>query len=187
MPRPGRPTIFRSCCAARRWSPITQAWIRNLEAVGITANIRVVDSAQYQLLMNRFDFQAAPGGLYLLPAAGTGAAQSFRLRDGRYGGIGQLPRGLRSRGGRPRRPDRRGADAGGKGGPDPGPGPGTDERLVRGAGVGTTRVAWIAFWDKFSWPEEAAPLRDYAFPNSIRFQPTWWVDPDKAAALAAAR
>ena len=46
--------------------------------------------------------------------------------------------------------------------------------------------AWIAYWDRFGRPASDPPF-DFGFPNTIHFQPTWWIDPARDAALAAAR
>ena len=46
--------------------------------------------------------------------------------------------------------------------------------------------AWIAYWDRFGRPQIDPPF-DFGFPNTLHFQPTWWIDPARDAALAAAR
>jgi len=182
----GTPYDFQILLRSPALEPHTQAWIRNLEAVGITANIRVVDSAQYQLLMNRFDFQAAPVAYTFFPPPGPELRNRFACEtvdmEGSANYLGVCDPVVDDLVGRivaaPTLEEKEVLTRV------------LDRVLMSGWYVVPAwynEVAWIAFWDKFSWPEEAAPLRDYAFPNSIRFQPTWWVDPDKAAALAAAR
>ncbi|NNG04645.1 MAG: hypothetical protein HKM95_11160 [Inquilinus sp.] len=46
--------------------------------------------------------------------------------------------------------------------------------------------AWIAWWDRFGFPENH-PTYDFGMPNTIGFQPTWWIDPVKDAQLAEVR
>ena len=47
-------------------------------------------------------------------------------------------------------------------------------------------TAWIAYWDRFGRPPIDPPF-DFGFPNTIHFQPTWWIDAERDAALAASR
>lgn len=46
--------------------------------------------------------------------------------------------------------------------------------------------AWVAYWDRFGFPANH-PTYDFGMPNTIAFQPTWWIDPEKDAVLAEAR
>ena len=47
-------------------------------------------------------------------------------------------------------------------------------------------TAWIAYWNRFGRPDIAPPY-DFGYPNTIHFQPTWWIDPDLDAAISAVR
>jgi microcin C transport system substrate-binding protein len=182
----GEPYRFEILLRSPALEPHTQAWVRNLEQVGIEAQIRVVDSAQYQLLMNEFRYQATPVSFTFFPPPGPELRNRFSCAtvdaqgSANYLGVCDpvvdeladriiaaetldekevLTRVL-------------------------------DRVLMAGWYVVPAwynEVAWVAFWDMFDWPEEAGPLNDFGLPNSIRFQPTWWYDADKAAALAEAR
>ncbi|MCB9958951.1 MAG: ABC transporter substrate-binding protein [Rhodospirillaceae bacterium] len=47
-------------------------------------------------------------------------------------------------------------------------------------------TAWIAYWNRFGRPDIDPPY-DFAYPNTIHFQPTWWIDPVLDAEVSAAR
>ena len=44
------------------------------------------------------------------------------------------------------------------------------------------REAWIAFWDRFGFPENHPPY-NFSFGNQIGFQPSWWIDAQRDARL----
>ena len=44
------------------------------------------------------------------------------------------------------------------------------------------REAWIAFWDRFGFPQEHPPY-NFGYANAIAFQPSWWIDPERDARL----
>lgn len=49
-------TILLISSGAAAWERITLPFVRNLARLGIKANVRTVDTAQYQAMMNAFDF-----------------------------------------------------------------------------------------------------------------------------------
>jgi len=46
----------------------------------------------------------------------------------------------------------------------------------------TSSTRWIAYWDRFGFPDRQPPY-EFAGANTIEFQPTWWFDADRAAAI----
>ncbi len=166
-------------------NPHTQAWLRNLERIGVTAEIRVVDSAQYQARFQERDFDVIifvpsiqlPPGPELRGFFGSGWADvpgSFNhlgIQDPVVDGLIEavLAAGTEA--------DLRAATAA------------LDRVLMWSHYVVPhwfSREVWLAWWDRFGFPEPH-PRYNLGFPASIGFQPTWWIDPDRDAQLTELR
>lgn len=150
---------------------------KNLERLGVTANVRLVDSAQYESRLNNFDFDMMIGGagqslspgneqrdLWSSEAARTpGSANLGGVSDPVIDELVQLVITA---------PDRKALIARTRA---------LDRVLLWGFYMipqYTVRTFRIAFWDKFERP---AVRPKYG----VGFLDTWWVDPAKAASLDA--
>jgi len=146
---------------------VMQPYITALQRAGIDANIRVVDSAQYQARTDEFDFDAVTVFFNFFPPPGTeqrsyfGSAAADVKGTGNYAGIKDPV-----------------VDA-------------LIEEVVAAKDLETLQATsraldrvllwnhtmipqwyndetWIAYWAKFGWPERK-PKYDSGFPS------TWWV------------
>ncbi|MEQ8968425.1 MAG: extracellular solute-binding protein [Azospirillaceae bacterium] len=182
----GDPVEFTILMRSAQLEPHTQAWARNLEQVGIDARLRLVDSAQYQALLDDFDYDVTMVAFTFFPPPGPELRNRFACATAGQPGSANLlgvcdpvvddlaDRIVESEALETKQVLTRALD----------------RVLLSGWYVVPAwynEVAWIAHWDKFAWPDHDLPLRDFGLPNSVGFQPSWWVDPDKAAALEAAR
>ena len=165
--------------------PHTLAWVSDLEQAGINATVRSVDAAQYQQRYRERDFEAVVLTYTFYPPPGpplrdrfgssasevTGSANIAGVQDPVVDALledviaASTPE------------DKQAATRA------------LDRVLLWGHYVVPhwyKDVAWIAYWDRFGFPE-TDPQYNYAASAGIGFQPTWWVDPERDAALTAAR
>ena len=155
---------------------IVQPFARNLERLGITVNIRLVDTAQYQNRTDDFDFDMLWGGFgqSLSPgneqrdfwgAAAADLPGSRNLIGIRDPVIDELIETLIAA------PDRAALIAASRA---------LDRVLLWGHYVVPLwhlRSYRVAYWDMFGRPETTA-LYDHGFPGN------WWVDPARQQAIA---
>ncbi|SEL15810.1 microcin C transport system substrate-binding protein [Roseovarius nanhaiticus] len=155
---------------------VVENFINNLEAMGIDAKMEKIDSSQYTLRNRDRDYDMIFDSYMAFLEPGTGLMQRFGSEGAEYSLFN--PAGLAS--------------------------PMVD--AIINAALDTNDLAtqeaalmaldralryerfmipvwyndshWVAYWDKFAHPE---PMPPYAL-GVLDF---WWVDPDKAAALAA--
>ena len=181
----GEPMSFEVLLRSASLEPHTQPLIRNLERVGIEASIRIVDSAQYQKRYQDRDFDMISFAFTFFPPPGSEMRSRFGSAAADVDGSANLI-GIRD----PvvdeliemvvNAPDLETKQAAARA---------LDRVMMRGHYViphWNNDRAWVAYWDRFGFPENHPPY-DFSMPNSIAFQPTWWIDPEKDALLAEAR
>lgn len=174
----GRPFSFEILLVNPAFERVVLPFVRNLERLGIEARVRTVDTTQYQNRINDFDFDMivdvfgqslSPGNeqrdFWSCEAARTpGSRNTAGVCDPV---VDALVEKVISATDRQELIDRSRA---------------LDRVLQWGFYVipnWHTRVYRVAYWNKFSRPA-VTPKYDLGFGF-------WWVDPDKAAALAAKR
>ena len=181
----GRAMTFEILLPSPSLEPHTAPFIRALDQVGIEASIRWVDSAEFLRRYQNREFEAISFAYTFYPPPGTDLASYFGSAEADDPGSANIM-GIQN--------------------------PAVDamiEAVVAAQDLETLQAAtraldrvllwghyvvphwynpeaWIAYWDRFGRPE-TEPVYDFAFPNAIGFQPTWWIDPERDAALAAAR
>ena len=181
----GRIMAFEILLRSPSLEPHTQPFVRALEQVGIEASIRWVDSAEFLRRYQNREFEAISFAYTFYPPPGTDLASYFGSAEADDPGSANIM-GIQD--------------------------PVVDamiETVVAAEDLETLQAAtraldrvllwghyvvphwhnpeaWIAYWDRFGRPETEPPYT-FAFPNGIGFQPTWWIDPERDAALAAAR
>jgi len=154
---------------------LTEPFAQNLRRAGIDASYRVVDTAQYEVRLDDFDFDLVPLALNFFPPPGPELRSYFGSAAAGVRGSANLS-GL----------ENPVADA-------------LIERIIESKDLenlkATARAldrvllwefaaipqyhndeSWLAYWDMFGFPERK-PRYAVGFPGS------WWIDPDKAAAL----
>ncbi len=67
----GEPLEFEILLSSPAWERITQPYIENLARMGVTASMNVVDSSQYQTLMEDFDFDMTVVNRGMSPSPGN--------------------------------------------------------------------------------------------------------------------
>lgn len=181
----GEPMSFEILLGSPALEPHTQPFVQNLSRLGIQASLRWVDSAQFLRRYQDRDFEVISFAYTFFPPPGEELVSRFGSEAADIPGSANLM-GISN--------------------------PVVDGLIdsILGAGdletiqAGTraldrvllwqhhvvphwyNEVSWIAYWDMFSHPAERPPY-DYGFPNTIGFQPTWWVDADRAQALEGVR
>ena len=157
----------RSCSTTPTWERIALPFAKNLERLGITARVRVVDAAQYEKRMDDFDFDMVVGRVAAVASPGNEQREFWSSQTAGERGSRNLA-GIKD----PavdrlidlviQAPDR----------PEPGR---PDPRARSRAAVGALRHPhWhirafrVVYWDKFARP---AVSPKYA----LGFD-TWWVD-----------
>lgn len=177
----GRPVSMEFLTFSPTFERVYAPLVRNLGRLGIAATIRIVDSAQYANRMQEFDFDVTTAAFGTAPTPGVGernfwGSEAARSTGGlNYAGIADpvvdaLIEKI--------------ADAPDRGSLE------TAARALDRVLLWNRHVVpqWfnanhnIAYWDKFARPG-IAPRYDGGF----GFLDTWWIDPDKAAALEARR
>ncbi|MEQ9815737.1 MAG: extracellular solute-binding protein [Azospirillaceae bacterium] len=164
--------------------PHTAPFIEEMRAIGIDAGIRIVDSAQYQRRYEDRAFEIISFAYSFYPPPGSFERNRFHSEAADENGSANII-GV--------------AD------------PVVDDLLTRivAANDITEKQAltraldrvlmagwyvvphwhsdevWIAHWDRFGFPERQ-PRLDIGRVNSIGYQETWWIDPDRDRALEQA-
>ncbi len=149
-------------------------YVESLKKSGIDASIRLVDTSQWRVRIHDSDFDLWVGALNFFPPPGTElksffGSESADIRGGNSGGIQNpvvdalIERAIAAK----------------------------DLETLQTATKALDRVmlwnhyaiptyyndeAWIAYWDRFGHPDRR-PRYSVGFPGS------WWIDPDKDAAL----
>lgn len=175
----GEPLTIEFLIFSPTFERVISPYIRNLEALGIDANIRRVDPSQYQERMKSFDFDITTQRFVLSQTPGpelrnyfgsqsADAKGSFNLAGVSSPVIDALIEKVLAADSRDAmRTAARALD-----------------RVLRAGHYWVPQwyktTHHVAFWDKFSWPE-TKPRYDRGVIQ------TWWYDEDKAARLKAAR
>lgn len=160
---------------------VTQPFVQNLARAGIQANMRLVDSAQWQRRYEDRDFEVISFAYTFYPPPGTELRNYFGSAAADVPGSANVV-GIQE--------------------------PVIDaliEEVIAANDLETKQAAtraldrallwrhyvvphwmkngsWIAYWDRFGFPETHPPY-DFGMPNGVAFQPTWWIDPMRDAAL----
>ena len=177
----GRPVSMEFLTFSPTFERVYAPLVRNLGRLGIAATIRIVDSAQYANRMQEFDFDVTTAAFGTAPTPGVGERNFWGSEAARS------PGGLNYAGIADPVVDaliEKIADAPDRGSLE------TAARALDRVLLWNRHVVpqWfnanhnIAYWDKFARPG-IAPRYDGGF----GFLDTWWIDPDKAAALEARR
>lgn len=177
----GRPVSMEFLTFSPTFERVYAPLVRNLGRLGIAATIRIVDSAQYANRMQEFDFDVTTAAFGTAPTPGVGERNFWGSE------AAQSPGGLNYAGIADPVVDaliEEIADAPDRGSLE------TAARALDRVLLWNRHVVpqWfnanhnIAYWDKFARPG-IAPRYDGGF----GFLDTWWIDPDKAAALEARR
>lgn len=164
--------------------PHTAPWVEQLGRAGIDASIRIVDPSQFQLRYQDRDFDIISFAHSFNPPPGPQLRNRFHSDAAAQNGTANiagvadavvddlLDRIVDASDEEVRRPLVRALD-----------------RLLMAYWYVVPHwysdATWVAYWDRFGSPP-IEPRFDFGFPNSIAFQPTWWIDPDRDAALQAA-
>lgn len=161
---------------------VTQPFLNNLRRIGVEATMRVVDSAQWQRRYQDRDFEVIVFAYTFYPPPGVELRSYFGSAAADIPGSANVA-GIQD--------------------------PVVDaliEEVIAATDLETKQAAtraldrvllwshyvvpnwtkngsWIAYWNRFGFPDTHPPY-DFGMPNGIAFQPTWWIDPDRNAALA---
>jgi microcin C transport system substrate-binding protein len=163
--------------------PHTAPWIEQLARIGIDASIRLVDPAQFQLRYQERDFDVVSFAHTFNPPPGPQLRNRYHSSAAAINGTANiagvadpviddlLDRIVAAETEEERQPLTQALD-----------------RLLMAGWYAVphwySREAWVAYWDRFGFPDEQ-PRFNFGLPNSIAFQPTWWIDPERDAALQA--
>ncbi len=181
----GEAVSFEIMLRSPSLEPHTQPLVRNLERVGIEASIRIVDSAQFQRRYQDRDFDMISFAYTFFPPPGTemhsrfgsaaadidGSANLIGIRDPVVDALIEMA---------VEAPDLETKQATARA---------LDRVMMRGYYTiphWHNDTAWIAYWNRFGFPE-THPIYDFGLSNTIAFQPTWWIDPEKDLMLTEAR
>lgn len=180
----GEPMAFEILLSSPLLEPHTAPFVEELSRIGVEATIRWVDSAQFQLRYQDRDFEVISFAYTFFPPPGGELRSRFHSSEADVMGSANII-GIN----------------------DPLVDALTD-RIVAAETLEEKQAAtraldrvllfgwyviphwdapdvWLAYWNRFGFPERQ-PLHEFGYPNSIGFQPTWWIDPGLDAALAAA-
>lgn len=174
----GEPFAFEILLVSPLFERVALPWAKNLERLGVTANVRTVDSAQYRRRLDDFDFDVVVGNFPQSTSPGNEQrsfwGSSFADRPGSDNLIGlrdpavdQLVEQVVAAPDRGSLVDRTRA---------------LDRVLQWGQWVVPqwhSPVDRVAYWDLFGQPSRV-PAQGFQLD-------TWWVDPAKAEALAKRR
>ncbi len=175
----GQPFAFEILMYDPGFVRVTEPFVVALKRVGIDAQIRVVDTAQYKVRTDEYDFDMVNLGLNFFAPPGPELRSFFSSRMVDVNGQGNIA-GIKD--------------------------PVVDDlmdRIVAGTDLSAIEAAtraldrtllwgyyvvplWyndkdrLAYWDKFGYPQTMGKY-------SNGFPTTWWIDPAKASALQARR
>jgi len=175
----GEPFTLEIMLATPTMEKLTEPFAQNLRRAGIDARYRVVDTAQYEVRLDDFDFDMVPLALNFFPPPGPELRSYFGSAAAGVRGSANLA-GI----------ENPVADA-------------LIERIINARDLdqlkATTRAldrvllwefaavpqfhndeAWLAYWNIFSYPERK-PRYSTGFPSS------WWIDADGYDRLRASR
>lgn len=171
----GQPFTFEILLAGPTLQPVMESFVQDLKRAGIEATIRVVDTAQYQVRTDEYDFDMVALALTFYPPPGPELRSYYSSRvadvknQGNFAYIRDpvvdtlLDRIVT----------------------------GTDLKVIEATTRAMDRVllwGWyvvplyyndterLAYWNQFGYPETRGRY-SYGFPT------TWWIDPQKAAVL----
>jgi len=176
-PVSGAPMEIEFLLVQQSFERVIAPMVQNLAKLGVTANIRVVDSSQYQRRADDFDFDIIIGSYAQSNSPGNeqrhywgsefadvpGSRNQIGVRDTAVDAL--IDAIIQA-------PDRKALVAATRA---------LDRVLLWGHYVVPhwhIRAFRVAYWNKFARP--ATPPK-----NALGFLDTWWVDPAKAQALAA--
>jgi len=174
------PVEFELLMADPTYEIVAQHWAANLKLIGVSVHLRTVDFPQYTTRTGKFDFDTIVGVIPLVPSPGT---EMNSLWGSKYADIQNSFNwsGIKSRAVDALINDMIAAR--------------TRPELETAAHALDRVLLWsfysiphygqggkfnVAYWDRFGRPAKSAW---FGFP----FQTTWWIDPQKNAALRAAR
>lgn len=175
----GEPMSFEILLSDPTWERIALPFAKSLERIGVTAQVRTVDSAQYQNRIDNFDFDM------VVTVWGESLSPGNEQRDF-WGSVAAVTPGSRNLAGIKdpvidaliesviSAPDRRSLITRVRA---------LDRVLLWGAYVipqWHIDIFRVVYWDKFGRP---AVSPKYA----LGFVSTWWIDPQREAALARRR
>ncbi|MGP1395141.1 MAG: extracellular solute-binding protein [Inquilinaceae bacterium] len=177
----GRPLTFEIIYRSSLFERVTLPYVENLKRIGVEVSLRQLDTAQFQLRYDTRDFDMTVFAYTFYPPPGEllrsyfGSAAADIEGSGNIMGIkdpavdGLIETILAARDLETKQAGTRALD-----------------RVLLHSYYAVPQwyrdTAWIAYWDRFGFPENHPPY-DFAFGNAIAFQPTWWIDPAKDAAL----
>lgn len=173
----GRQMQIEFLLASPTLEGMTNAFAQNLDRIGVAARIRIVDTSQYQRLLDEFDYDITTVRLNFFPPPGPELRSYYGSAAADVTGSANMV-GIKN--------------------------PVVDaliEKIISAETLDDLKAAsraldrvllwnhyvipqyysnenWVAYWNKFDHPER---LPKY----SVGFPSTWWLDKAKAAALAA--
>ncbi len=171
----GQPFTFEILLADPAFVRLYEPYVETLKKAGVTAAIRVIDSAQYKVRTDEYDFDAVNLGLTFFPPPGPELKSYYSSAVADVKGQGNFA-GIRDSV----------VDA-------------LLDRITTGTDLPTIQAqtramdrvllwGWyvvplwyndedrLAYWNRFGYPEKRGKY-SHGFPT------TWWVDPQKAGAL----
>ena len=181
----GEVMTFEILLQSAALEPHTQPFVQNLDRLGIAATIRWVESAQFQRRFRERSFEMVTLAYTFFPPPSDELVSRFAAAEADIDGSANLA-GIQD----PvfdsliaavldaKEPEAIGAAT-----------RALDRVLLWGhyvIPIWNRDDAWIAYWDMFGFPERQ-PVYEFGYPNQFGFQPTWWVDADRTAALEGAR
>lgn len=182
----GEPFTLEIVLRTQVLEPHTQPLLRNLERIGVSGSIRLVDTAQFQRRYQDREFEMISFGYTFYPPPGGEEADRFGSEAADTLGSANLI-GVKDEA----------VDALLAAMIDT-----QDMEEKRVAAQALDRVlmwgfyaiphwygtgAWLSYWDRFGRPDQEVDMINYGLPNTLGFQPTWWWDDERSAATDAAR
>ncbi len=163
--------------ASPEWLRLADQFVQNLRRAGLDASIRMIDPAQWRVVGDQFDFDLMTARLNFFPPPGTELRSYFGSAAAGQQGSANIM-GIEN--------------------------PVVDaliEQIVAAESLEQLKAAnraldrvllwnhylvptyypdesWYAYWDQFGFPDTRARYSPVGFPS------TWWIDPEKAAALS---
>ncbi|MEM7444314.1 MAG: extracellular solute-binding protein [Pseudomonadota bacterium] len=179
----GEPMAFEILLSSPLLEPHTAPFVQELARVGVEASIRWVDSAQFQLRYQERDFEVIGFAYTFYPPPGGELRSRFdsetadEIGSANIAGITDpLVDALTDRIVAAETLEEKQAAT-----------RALDRVLLFGWYVvphWSAPDVWVAYWNRFGFPDEQ-PSHNFGFPNTIGFQPTWWIDAELNEALQA--